>query len=99
MDREERERVFEQNVAAIWREQRVSCPHPDILRAFLEGGLAEEAAGYLRFHLEEVRCPWCTVALQEMKAEGGLPQVPAGELAAATERTLRSTIIHLRSRR
>ena len=98
MEREQRDRLFEQTVASILREQRVSCPHPDILRAFLEGGLPEEAADYLRFHLEEVRCPWCTVALQEMKAEGGLPEVPLDEVAAATERTLRSTILHLRSR-
>jgi hypothetical protein len=95
---EPRDQVFEQTVATIWREERVSCPHDDLLRAFLEGGLEENAADYLRFHLEEVKCPWCTVKVQELQASMGLPTPPELDLDAATERTLRSTIIQLRAK-
>ena len=36
-DKREQELFF--TVASVWREERVSCPHPDILNAHLAGGL------------------------------------------------------------
>ena len=99
MDRDRRDEVFEQTVATVWREERVSCPHRDILRAYLEGSLEEAPAGYLRFHLETARCPWCTMALQELRREMGVAPPPEPRVDEALEKALRSTITHLRNSR
>ena len=34
-------------VATVWLEERVSCPHPDLLRAWAAGGLEEAAVDLL----------------------------------------------------
>ena len=34
-------------VASVWREERVSCPHPDILQAYDAGALPGGAAEFL----------------------------------------------------
>ena len=92
----DRDALFEQTVATTWREERVSCPHPELLRAYLEGSLEEGPAEYLRFHLETAACPWCTVSAAEFAAETGLPApVPAPD-AGLLERTVRSTLLGLR---
>jgi len=96
MDRERRDELFEQTVASTWRAERVSCPHPDLLRAFLEGSLEEGPAGFLRFHLERAACPWCTAAAEAIGRAAHLPPPAAG--SGVLERTLRSTLLGLRRR-
>lgn len=96
MERDSRDRLFEQTVASTWREERVSCPHPDLLRAFLEGSLEAGPAGFLRFHLEQAACPWCTARAAEFAADRGGP--PAAVETGVVERTLRSTLLGLRKR-
>lgn len=53
-------------VAHLWRVERISCPHRDLLRAYREGSLAPEEADYLRFHLENVGCPFCQANLEDL---------------------------------
>jgi hypothetical protein len=47
------------SVGAIWRRHRLSCPTREQLGNFLLGILPQEAADYVRFHLETVGCRWC----------------------------------------
>ncbi len=81
-------------VATVWREERVSCPHPDILRAYETSSLEPGAMAFLKFHLEECQCPFCNAVLEDLRlsdAEAGKP-----ELADLRDRLMRSTRAELR---
>src|SRR4030095_12772693 len=54
-------------VSTVWREERVSCPHPDVLRAYQTASLPEGAMLFLRFHLEESQCPYCSAVLEDLR--------------------------------
>jgi RNA polymerase sigma factor (sigma-70 family) len=54
-------------VGQVWRDARVSCPHRDVLNAFLEGGLPEDAASYIRFHIDEAECPYCAAHVEDLR--------------------------------
>lgn len=81
-------------VATVWREERVSCPHPDILKAFLAGSLDAGARGFLAFHLQESQCPYCNAAIADLEA--GERDAGGEELEGLRERLLRSTVAALR---
>ena len=86
---------LEFTVATTWREERVSCPHPDILRAWASGALAAEPAEFIEFHLRESGCPYCNAILEDQRELEDASQ--ARTLAGMQERLLRSTISALRS--
>ncbi len=77
------------DVGRVWREERVSCPHPDVLRAFDAQGLDEGAMDYLRFHLERSQCPYCNAVLSALRSS----DEAAGEkvFSDVRDRLLRST--------
>ena len=85
---------LEFTVASVWREERVSCPHPDILRAYDNGGLDGGAAEFLAFHLEECQCPYCNAVLDDLRARS--EEGSRSELEGMRERLLRSTIAQLK---
>jgi hypothetical protein len=66
------------SLGSIWRRHRLSCPTREQLGNFLLGILPQEAADYVRFHLETVGCRWCQAnrndlaRQQEEKATGQL---------------------------
>lgn len=81
-------------VASVWRQERVSCPHPDIMRAFLAGSLAEAASAFVEFHLRESQCPYCNAVAEDLKAvedDAGKEQ-----LQDLRDRLLRSTVAEIR---
>ena len=39
MSKPDDDEILAFTVASVWREERVSCPHPDILQAFESGAL------------------------------------------------------------
>lgn len=84
-------------VAVVWREERVSCPHPDVLRAFLAAGLDEDAAGFVAFHLQESQCPYCNATAEEIRAEAAEATTP--KLEDLRKKLLRSTVAALKSQR
>lgn len=91
---DERQLAF--TVAAVWRAERVSCPHADILRAWVDGGLAPDAAEFVAFHVTESQCPYCNAAVDEMRdrdAEAAEPR-----MQDLRSKLLRSTIGALRER-
>ena len=95
--REPSEDALAFTIASVWREFRVSCPHPDVLRASRLGGLPGDAADFVRFHLEESRCPYCSAVSQELDILDQEAERSAdGDVSAAQERVLRSTMTFLR---
>lgn len=84
-------------VATVWREERISCPHPHILQSFLQGGLAGGAEEFVRFHLTESQCPYCNAVLEDLRARDDLAKAPT--LDDLRDRLLRSTVTELRRSR
>ncbi|MFO1051851.1 MAG: hypothetical protein U1F36_06520 [Planctomycetota bacterium] len=84
-------------VASVWREERVSCPHADVLRAWLSGALSGGGAEFVAFHVEESKCPYCRAVVDEMRSR----ESPAAErrLEDVRDRLMRSTIAALRATR
>ena len=81
-------------VATVWREERVSCPHPDLLQAFETGSLEGGAQEFLAFHLNESQCPYCNAILQDLRSR----QQDADEarMSDLKDRLMRSTVSELR---
>ena len=53
-------RLLDLDVRRVWKDRKVSCPdRPWIASYLLGGGLSEGSAGFVRFHLEEMKCPIC----------------------------------------
>ncbi len=84
-------------VAAVWREERISCPHPDILQSWASGGLEGGAAEFVAFHLRESQCPYCKAVLDDLAARDGEARHP--KLAGLRDRLMRSTVAALRQTR
>ena len=57
------------SVAAVWRQARVSCPHPDLLSSWLQGGVGGAAARFLAFHLGESDCPTCNAVVDDLMGD------------------------------
>ena len=57
------------SLGGIWRRARLSCPTREQLGSYLLDALGDEAAGYVRFHLETVACRYCTANLADMQAQ------------------------------
>ncbi|MBL8900390.1 MAG: hypothetical protein JNM84_22350 [Planctomycetes bacterium] len=82
---------FDLTVSTLWREERLSCPHRDLVQSFVDGELPPAQMDYLRFHIEEVGCAPC----RELATALGAPLAAAPESSSAEreieERLLRST--------
>jgi hypothetical protein len=84
-------------VATVWREARISCPHPDLLQSFLQDGLDGGAAEFVRFHLTESQCPFCNAVVDDLRAkEDAARSTPLEDLR---DKLLRSTVAALRRTR
>ena len=84
-------------VATVWREERISCPHPDLLQSWLQGGLAGGAAEFVAFHLHESLCPYCNAVVDDLRAREAAAGDPV--LTDLRDRLLRSTAAVLRQTR
>ena len=92
-----REAELELTVGLVWREERVSCPHRDVLRSYLDGSLEPGAMDYLKFHVEECLCPYCGSVLDELREQDA--RALREDLQGIKDRLLRSTAVFLNSRR
>ena len=81
-------------VATVWREERVSCPHADILRAFTETALEAGAMDFVRFHLEESQCPYCNALLEDQRLSDA--EAASSGLEDLRDKLMRSTVTALR---
>lgn len=86
------QRILDLDVRELWRERRVSCPARHWLARLLAGTLEPEPSDFVRFHLEEMHCPWCEASLDDLSRD------KEGEMDAILERIHESTMRYLRSR-
>lgn len=84
-------------VSTVWREERISCPHPHLLQSWLQGGLTGGAREFLDFHLRDSKCPYCNAVVEDLQARESRAQSPA--LEDLRDRLLRSTFAALRKSR
>jgi len=56
-------------VASVWREGRISCPHPDLLQSYLQGGMEGGAHEFVTFHLQESQCPYCNAVVEDLQSQ------------------------------
>lgn len=84
-------------VATVWREERISCPHPDLLQSWLQGGQPAGAAAFIEFHLRDSQCPYCNAVVEDLRAREGAARQPV--LEDLRDRLLRSTVAELRRSR
>ena len=84
------------SISLAWQRERISCPHRDILHAYLHDSLSGEEKAYIRFHLEEIGCAYCGANLEDLEALEGTK--PTRRLRDLKDELLRSTTAFLRSR-
>jgi hypothetical protein len=72
------------SVGEIWRRHRLSCPPREQLGSYLLGVLSNEAADYVKFHLEVVKCRYCGASIEDLRA-----QQSAADAGAVTSRRLK----------
>jgi hypothetical protein len=53
----------------IWRRQRLSCPSREELGSYLLGVISDEAADYVKFHVETIACRVCQASLEDLRAQ------------------------------
>lgn len=80
------------DVSKAWSYGRVSCPARYWLARLVAGTLQEGPAAYVRFHLDEMSCPWCRANMDD------LARAEAESLEPLIERVEASTVQYLRSR-
>jgi hypothetical protein len=97
MNDDEIDRKLAFTVASVWREARISCPHPHLLQSWLQGGLEGGARAFLDFHLGESKCPYCNAVVDDLRARDAKAQSPV--LTDMRDRLLRSTVAALRQTR
>ncbi|MBL9076475.1 MAG: hypothetical protein JNL08_03160 [Planctomycetes bacterium] len=84
-------------VAAVWRQERISCPHPNVLQSHLQGSLPAGAAEFVAFHLRDSSCPYCNAVVDDLRAQDAGARTP--QLEDLRDRLLRSTAAALRQTR
>jgi hypothetical protein len=60
-------------LGAIWLRARLTCPGRQQLGSFLLDALDPELAGYIRFHLDVVECPFCRANVEDLEAQSKAP--------------------------
>jgi hypothetical protein len=54
------------SIGSLWRSHRLSCPARDELCGLLLGVLPDDAADYIKFHIEVVGCRTCRANLDDL---------------------------------
>jgi RNA polymerase sigma-70 factor (ECF subfamily) len=86
--------LLDMDVRRVWQERRVSCPSRHWLARLGEGTLAAGPTAFVRFHLDEMKCPWCQANVDDL-AEQALH----ADRNALVERVRETTQRFLRSDR
>ena len=59
----------ERSLGSVWRRSRASCVARAVLSQHLLGTLEPEWADYVRFHVDTIRCPYCTASLEDLRRQ------------------------------
>lgn len=62
------QRVLDLDVRRVWRDRLVSCPARHWLARHLAGTLEKGPSAFVRFHLEEMKCPWCLANRDDLES-------------------------------
>ena len=57
------------SLGEIWRRHRLSCPSREQFGSYLLGVLADDAADYVKFHIETIECRYCAASLADLRAQ------------------------------
>jgi hypothetical protein len=57
------------SIGEIWRRHRISCPTREQLGSYLLEALDKEQTDYLRFHIEQVGCRFCSANIEDLKMQ------------------------------
>jgi hypothetical protein len=57
------------SLGEIWRRHRLSCPTREQLGSYLLGVLADDAADYVRFHVETAGCRYCAASAADLREQ------------------------------
>lgn len=82
------------SLGEIWRRHRLSCPSREQLGSYLLGVLADDAAEYLRFHLEKAGCRYCAANLADLRDQQMAADAKA--VQRRRQRYFQSSVGHLR---
>ena len=85
------------SVGDLWVKERISCPHRDILLAYVNKSLSQEEMDYIEFHLEVVECPYCQAEVMELTEL--MNQESSKQLEDALEKSLRRSAADLANQR
>ncbi|HOO17035.1 MAG: RNA polymerase sigma factor [Phycisphaerae bacterium] len=88
-DWQESDLAGDSTLAAIWREEGISCPKRSTLGRFLLGALDEEWMTFIDFHANQAQCPRCLANLDDLREE---EQRDAAEREKLCERCFASSI-------
>jgi len=83
------------SVGDIWRRNRLSCPTREELGSFLLGAMMDDAADYIRFHLERIGCRYCLANLEDLKNSQEATQ-PAASIRERRNRLFQSSVGRIR---
>ena len=61
------------SLGEIWRRNRLTCPTRQQLGNYLLNILADDAADYIRFHLDTIGCRYCQANLIDLQAQQAPP--------------------------
>ncbi|MFT7620647.1 MAG: hypothetical protein ACI97A_004305 [Planctomycetota bacterium] len=85
------------SVGDLWVKERISCPHRDILLAYVNKSLTAPEMDFIDFHLETVECPYCQADATELADL--MTQESSKNLEDALEKSLRRSAADLASYR
>jgi hypothetical protein len=80
------------SLGEIWRRHRLSCPSREQLGSYLLGVVPRETATYIKFHIEEVECRYCTASISDLKAQ---QSTAAPEVEKRRQKYFQSSVGHL----
>ncbi len=78
------------DVALLWQAGRISCPARHWLARDLAGSLDSGPADFIRFHVDDMACPWCSANRDDLAAREGALQPLLDRVRESNARFLRS---------
>ena len=60
------QRILDVDVRKVWNEKRISCPARHWVARLVAGTLTDGPSTFVRFHLEEMKCPWCMANFDDL---------------------------------
>lgn len=53
----------------IWRRNQIGVPAIEVMQNFYQGELSDDESAYIKFRMEELRCPFTLAMFRELEAQ------------------------------